>query len=267
MLLSNARLDCFAEQRGATPAGMRTFALQHHNSTPMNWFGHQVGPDTLLLFPASGDIDVISRPGFGVSTFSLPIETLSRWFDLYTKSNFDQLAGTGERIYKLSNAQQVKLRKLMNTAAMMARHPDDGTLPADIEIQLLALLHEILTVESGTATTARRANPRTLNRVLDYIRASIREPLTVNELCLVARLSERSLQYLFKRELGMTPRAYMTGQRLSLAHYSLWHAEQGQASVSDIASRAGFTHFGQFAATYRRQYGELPSATLKRTFD
>jgi hypothetical protein len=32
----------------------------------------------------------------------------------------------------------------------------------------------------------------------------------------------------------------------------------------DVANRWGFWHMGQFAADYKRQFGELPSATLKR---
>jgi len=34
--------------------------------------------------------------------------------------------------------------------------------------------------------------------------------------------------------------------------------------IADVANRWGFWHMGQFAADYRRQFGELPSETLKR---
>jgi len=36
---------------------------------------------------------------------------------------------------------------------------------------------------------------------------------------------------------------------------------QGE-SVQDVAARWGFWHHGEFAAAYRRQFGELPSQTL-----
>ncbi|MFV2073945.1 MAG: helix-turn-helix domain-containing protein, partial [Thermoanaerobaculales bacterium] len=34
--------------------------------------------------------------------------------------------------------------------------------------------------------------------------------------------------------------------------------------VTDVANSWGFWHMGQFAADYRRQFGELPSETLRR---
>jgi AraC-like DNA-binding protein len=35
--------------------------------------------------------------------------------------------------------------------------------------------------------------------------------------------------------------------------------------VHDVATRWGFWNLGEFAADYRRQFGELPSETLRRT--
>jgi AraC family ethanolamine operon transcriptional activator len=39
-------------------------------------------------------------------------------------------------------------------------------------------------------------------------------------------------------------------------------APAGTASVREIARRWGFWHTGEFAADYRRLFGELPSETL-----
>ena len=38
---------------------------------------------------------------------------------------------------------------------------------------------------------------------------------------------------------------------------------QGE-TITDIAKRWGFWHMGQFAADYKKQFGELPSETVKR---
>jgi AraC family transcriptional regulator, ethanolamine operon transcriptional activator len=35
-------------------------------------------------------------------------------------------------------------------------------------------------------------------------------------------------------------------------------------AVQDIAARWGFWHLGEFSADYKHQFGELPSATLRR---
>jgi len=43
---------------------------------------------------------------------------------------------------------------------------------------------------------------------------------------------------------------------------ALLHADS-EASVTSIASDAGFTHLGRFAILYRSRFGESPSETLK----
>ena len=40
ILLSNGRFGCHVEQRGATPSGMRTFAVPNVDCPEMRWFGH-----------------------------------------------------------------------------------------------------------------------------------------------------------------------------------------------------------------------------------
>lgn len=62
--------------------------------------------------------------------------------------------------------------------------------------------------------------------------------------------------------LGMTPKAYLKGQRLYFSHRALWHADPLENTVSDIANRLGFWHMGQFAQDYRKIFGAKPSETL-----
>jgi AraC-like DNA-binding protein len=51
---------------------------------------------------------------------------------------------------------------------------------------------------------------------------------------------------------------------MSLGHRALWRGGP-DASVSEVARRYGFRHLGRFAASYRALFGELPSATLRRS--
>ena len=45
LFLSNARFGCHVDQHGATPAGMRTFAVPDADCAEIRWFGHLVGAD------------------------------------------------------------------------------------------------------------------------------------------------------------------------------------------------------------------------------
>jgi AraC family ethanolamine operon transcriptional activator len=50
--------------------------------------------------------------------------------------------------------------------------------------------------------------------------------------------------------------------RLNAVRQELKAASAGTATVREIARRWGFWHTGEFAAAYRRLFGELPSQTL-----
>ncbi len=53
--------------------------------------------------------------------------------------------------------------------------------------------------------------------------------------------------------------------RLNRVRYELGTAFPAAGKVSDIANRFGFWHMGQFAKDYKYFFGELPSATLKKS--
>ena len=79
-----------------------------------------------------------------------------------------------------------------------------------------------------------------------------------------AGVSVRSLQAQFRHDLGQTPTAYVRNRRLERARADLADAAPGSGvTVTDVAARWGFTHFGRFAATYRARFGETPSHTLR----
>ena len=98
-----------------------------------------------------------------------------------------------------------------------------------------------------------------------YLRARVTEPVYMAELCAATGVSERTLEYVFRERLGVTPIAYLASLRLNLTRLALvGSASEPDASVGDVARRFGFLHLGRFAARYRSQFGEPPSATLRR---
>src|SRR5436190_4413075 len=52
--------------------------------------------------------------------------------------------------------------------------------------------------------------------------------------------------------------------RLAAAHASLVEGSNG-TSITEVAARFGFGHFGRFAQDYRQRFGETPSETLRRS--
>lgn len=77
-------------------------------------------------------------------------------------------------------------------------------------------------------------------------------------------VAERTLRSCCRRILGMSPGRYIRARRLYMARRSLTTSDPASTSVTEIALQHGFFEFGRFAGVYRAEFGESPSATLRR---
>lgn len=102
--------------------------------------------------------------------------------------------------------------------------------------------------------------PRIVTRVIDAINAEPDRLWTAADMADVAGVSVRRLQEGFRIYLGKTPRECLTEIRLAGVRAEL--ASGSARSVTDVALKWGFTHFGRFAAAFRQRYGVPPSSLL-----
>ncbi len=109
----------------------------------------------------------------------------------------------------------------------------------------------------------RQPMPRHVIKARDYIEQHLGEPIALAQLARHCEVSVRTLQNGFARFLQQTPSDYLRTRRLALVHAALQQAGPA-GSVTDILLNHGVSSFGHFATQYRRQYGCLPSATLRR---
>lgn len=112
-------------------------------------------------------------------------------------------------------------------------------------------------------TPQSSAVPRYVKRARDYIHAHASTPITLDDLVKHAGCSYRTLQAAFNTSYGMSPMAYVRSMRMIHAHRDLLAAEN-ETTVSDVALKWGFIHLGRFAKNYARQFGVLPSETLRQ---
>jgi AraC family ethanolamine operon transcriptional activator len=96
------------------------------------------------------------------------------------------------------------------------------------------------------------------------MQSSTDEVVSISSFCQHAGLHERTLQRAFLDTFGTTPKSYMRAFRLNNAYKSLLHGDANITTVTDVAINLGDCHMSQFAADYRRLFGELPSETLRK---
>ncbi len=110
----------------------------------------------------------------------------------------------------------------------------------------------------------RAAARRVLDRAKEYIEEHVGEAIQIASLCSYSGTSLRSLERIFARELGVTPKQYVIARRLNAVRRRLLAAEEEQElRVTDVAQDHGFSHLGRFAGDYRSYFGESPRETLQ----
>ena len=95
-----------------------------------------------------------------------------------------------------------------------------------------------------------------------YIRANLRRPLSINDICSATGTTERTLHLGFKERYGVTPSAFIQIMRLNEVRKEL-RLSSRHHTVTNLATRWGYNHLSRFTEHYRRFFGELPSVTIK----
>jgi AraC-like DNA-binding protein len=145
----------------------------------------------------------------------------------------------------------------------LSTHPSIGRHLQGLLIDGLLLLQPHNYSHLITAPSAP-GGVRAISLARDLIESRPCEPWTTVRLAQEVHLSVRALQEGIKREIGVPPMAHLRQVRLRLVRRELLRAHRHETTVRALATRCGFVHMGHFAATYRKTFGETPSASLNR---
>jgi AraC-like DNA-binding protein len=266
--LIRARLERHYHQRGSSPHGARTFALVEEKVEGVRWCRHSVTENTLMSFHPGGDFDAVSQPGFDVYTLSFSEERLAETAATLGLPEIGDLIGDAEKaaLCDPSAMQDLReeLRLLSGEIAGGASPLGASSLRQELEFEIPArVLRTLASSRVEAPKPPSRVRDLGLKRALSFIEQNAKKPLAVPDVCRAAGVSWRTLDYAFREEFGVTPKAYLKSIRLNGVRRELRRAAQ-PVVISDVANRWGFWHMGQFAADYRKLFGELPSETLAR---
>jgi transcriptional regulator GlxA family with amidase domain len=102
---------------------------------------------------------------------------------------------------------------------------------------------------------------RMFKAIQSAIEHDIGRPIYSDELANRVGISVRTLHNAVQHYRGMSLHQYLRLRRLWLVRQRLL---AGAGNVKGVALAFGFWHLGDFARSYRAQFGELPSDTLAR---
>ena len=131
-----------------------------------------------------------------------------------------------------------------------------------LECWIGVFLSDILNVTEGEGKGDAFDTPAFVSEIEYFIHENISADFSVDDIVAKFDLSDRKLQYWFKKQLGAAPASYIRKLKYGRVRDELQHATSQKITVSDTAARWGFFEMSHFARQYRALFGELPSETL-----
>lgn len=254
---------CATWQRGQLGAGNIGFAMPVALNGHGSFNGQPLTRDTVMI-GRSETLDLCLPADSTLIGIVVDAELLERlWEHLYQKrmsSWIDRQVVVQARpgLADLIRSIHLKVMADVDTATPPPQSPTISTRTRDaVLVEWLEALPARITAEGLASGEARR---RVVSKACELIHGHDGEPLSILQVCDFVGASPSKLEYCFRSVLGIAPAKYMRAMRLNGVKRELRRG-QGE-SVQDVAARWGFWHHGEFAAAYRRQFGELPSQTL-----
>ncbi|WP_274564031.1 helix-turn-helix domain-containing protein [Streptomyces spiramyceticus] len=105
------------------------------------------------------------------------------------------------------------------------------------------------------------ARDTSLGPLLDWARERLGTPLTVTGMAAQAAVSPATLHRRFRAQLGTTPLAWLTAERVVLACRLM---ERGEPAIESVARASGLGTAANLRAQFRRRTGLTPSAYRER---
>lgn len=149
------------------------------------------------------------------------------------------------------------------TLRLLASEVAGGRPGASTVVSRLAevlLVHALRVWLAGEGAThagwlAALADPA-LSKALTEIHRDPSRELGASDLARAAGLSRSALYARFTERLGVTPAAYLTRWRMSLARQAL----RTEASIAEVAGSIGYASEAAFSRAFKREVGQSPSA-------
>lgn len=147
-------------------------------------------------------------------------------------------------------------RSLTELGAYAVRRFQDG----DPSFDLLAALGLLFSTELKGLRRQRRGQSTRLDIVQEYILQNLAREIRIEELSETAGCSVSALERRFQIELGVSPKAWISRQRMQQA---LFLIQSTSLNVSEVAFQVGFKDPLYFSKVFKQHFGASPRNYLK----
>lgn len=103
-----------------------------------------------------------------------------------------------------------------------------------------------------------------LNEIILYINENIYTALTIEEICRQFSVSRSSLQMLFKNNLNVAPKQYISDLKLNKSKVLI---KESIYTISEISNKLGFASIHYFSRKFKQQFGITPTDYAKTIYN
>lgn len=226
------------------------------------WQGRELSAGHLVIQGPDADTDHRTGRCYRTLTVSIPANFLhSAAVELLSSAQIHYSRG-----WEVRAISPEAHRQLIEAGTRLIECPSPPGTSEFRQCEEECLRAAVLTLSLGTENRrcelSLPARTRLVRRAEELFRANLKDPLGSVTVCSTLEVSDRTLRLAFKERFGIGPMAFYRQIRLNAARKVLTSGESD--SVQEVAHRFGFHHLSNFAADYRKAFGELPSYSGSR---
>lgn len=269
-IFSRFFLEQAYDQHAALPADALTFGVPEAGDNEVITPDGIIQQNDVLCIPSGHELEAITRPHFNGYSVSISEARINEVAESCGLQSVGLIIHQNQEVLHCNRENMAVLRKnLRNISWSLEQINKTETYSAIFrELEFNFIKQLLFTVSDSRPTdklTISKIKHIRLQRALDFIEANVHKPITVLELAQATGSTERTLQYIFRDYFNVTPKAFLKSRRMNAVRRELHTALDRKVTINEIAFRWGFWHLSQFAADYRRFFGELPSETMKKS--
>lgn len=253
-------------QRGRLDSDVYGFAMALHDHQELFFSGKLVPPHAIMCGKGD-DVDMQTPPNFSLIAVAVRRSLLNPlWERMYHKPLapwLEKQLVLGTTAIKAQCLRDTQIAALAYCSENAALHPSAEVLQ-QLRDEILIEWIEALPSQVDTSDLISLARKKKLvDKACEVMMSHTDEALSILEICSQVGTSRRKLNTCFQDVLGTTPVKYLRSLRLNSVRRALRAAGPNE-TIQNIAARWGFWHLSQFAQDYRKLFGELPSASLRK---
>ncbi len=249
--LGRLRANQSLEFVGRSPDARHTLIICSQSSGHYSWSGGPMPGDRVLVLPPGESIQAVTPSGCDLLAVSLTEKNFAHLLPARL-ARFVRRSGP----WILRNADLARLRQAL--IRMDQAFASNAVPPRDLANEMATSLAPAM----GQKPQRLRRRDEGLLEARRLIGMHTGQDLSIETLCEAVGVSHRTLLYAFREHYGLAPKRFLVIYRLNGVRRDFYRLGGQGVKIIDVASHWGFWHMGQFAADYRRLFGELPSATL-----